>query len=172
VTPLVTGYLDQARTTRATADARSIADSIKLYQRDVGKYPIFVNAAEANADTPSSAFIATSNGASPTDGIGGGAWTTGLSGTSLELYMNANYVGRPTTVSVGRTFFNGPYIGNVDADPWGNKYYVTAANLQDDSAYYGFIVSAGPDGALSTAPNQPKTSMFAVGGDDVVALVR
>ena len=41
LTPLVTNYLDQARLTRAQADVRTIADAIKLYQRDTGRWPIY-----------------------------------------------------------------------------------------------------------------------------------
>ena len=108
----------------------------------------------------------------PSDGVGGGAWTTGLATTSLELFLNANYLGRSTAVSVGRTYFSGPYVGILDADPWGNKFYVAAGNLQDDSDKYGFVISAGPDGILNTSPAQLKTTTFVVGGDDVVTVIK
>jgi general secretion pathway protein G len=170
ITPLASSYIDQARTTRATAEARSIADAIRLYQRDVGEFPIFLNTTEAINDTPSATLIATANGSTPLDGIG--LWTTDLSTTSLELYMNANYLGRTITVEVGRTHFNGPYVGNLESDPWGNKYYLTAANLRDDSPNYAFILSAGPDGSLNTFPDQAKSSPFSVGGDDIVTVIR
>src|SRR6266700_3167396 len=41
LTPVVTGYLDQARLSRAQADVRTIADAIKLYHTDTGVYPFF-----------------------------------------------------------------------------------------------------------------------------------
>ena len=41
LTPMVTGYLDQARVARAQADVRTIADALKLHQRDTGRFPIY-----------------------------------------------------------------------------------------------------------------------------------
>src|SRR2546426_10846808 len=41
LTPMVAGYLDQARIARAQADTRTIADAIKLYQRDTGRWPVY-----------------------------------------------------------------------------------------------------------------------------------
>src|SRR5712691_8100606 len=51
LTPVVTGYVDQARVTRAAADVRTIADGTRLYRRDAGRFPIYANATGAAADT-------------------------------------------------------------------------------------------------------------------------
>src|SRR5438132_12101024 len=46
LTPMVTNYLDQARIARAQADLRTIADAVKLYQRDTGQWPVFANSGD------------------------------------------------------------------------------------------------------------------------------
>src|SRR5437016_11089906 len=83
LTPMVTGYLDQARTARAQADVRTIADAIKLYNRDTGRWPIHDSGAQY-PNTSAAADIATGGGTAPTSG---GGWTVAIGGTSLELYL-------------------------------------------------------------------------------------
>src|SRR5262250_2527714 len=80
LTPMVTGYLDQARTARAQADVRTIADAIKLYRRDTGRWPIYNNAA-AVPNTAASTEMGTSTGTAPTSGAG---WAVSLGNSSLE----------------------------------------------------------------------------------------
>src|SRR6266850_2945433 len=58
LTPLVTNYLDQARTTRAMADTRTIADSIRLYKRDTGYYPLYTSLSNAKLGTTSANILA------------------------------------------------------------------------------------------------------------------
>src|SRR5437764_14905576 len=50
LTPMVSGYLDQARVARAQADVRTIADAIKLYNRDTGRWPIYDNSTDYSSD--------------------------------------------------------------------------------------------------------------------------
>ena len=166
--PLVISHLEDSRIARATADVRTIADAVRLYRSDVGKYPIFNNLTDANNDTAAATLLTTANGESPT----GTNWTTGIGGVALELFLNGNYLNRPTDTTGGRIAFHGPYIGRIESDPWGNKYYLTAANLQDNSPYYAFVISAGPNTVLDTNRDQPKTGPFTVGGDDIVLQIR
>src|SRR2546427_11258140 len=41
LTPMVNGYLDRARESRAPADVKTIANAIKAYRNDTGVYPFF-----------------------------------------------------------------------------------------------------------------------------------
>src|SRR5467141_3311136 len=95
LTPIVTNYIDQARVARAMADARVIADAVRLYQRDIGVYPIFDTTAEVTADNPGAGdqFIVGPAGAgTPTAGIA--AWGSNVATTTLTSYLNTNYLGR------------------------------------------------------------------------------
>src|SRR6266481_3824364 len=69
LTPIVTGYLDQARVARAQADTRTVADAVKLYQRDTGRWPVYLSA----GDFPSTiggtkALIGGNTGSNPQNG--------------------------------------------------------------------------------------------------------
>ena len=53
LTPVVTNYVDQARIARATADVKTIADAMRLYQRDAARFPVYTNLTAAASDTAS-----------------------------------------------------------------------------------------------------------------------
>src|SRR5687767_2696335 len=79
LTPTVTNYVDQARATRALGDTKTLADAVRLYQRDVGEFPIYDSIAEVAADAVGGdglLLAGPAGGATPTDAVGGGAWTT------------------------------------------------------------------------------------------------
>lgn len=173
LTPVVVNYMDQARTTRAVADVRSIADAVRLYQRDTGKFPIYANTTDAGSDTAGASLLV-GPGTAPTDGSTSptNQWTTGITTTTLEVYLNENKLNLTTTPKVGNTGFKGPYIGTVQADPWGYRYTVTAMNLTRASTNWGVVISPGPDGILQTDPTQVTSAQFTALGDDIVAIVK
>ena len=173
LTPIVTNYIDQARVARGMADARVIADAIRLYQRDVGAYPIFDSTAEQIADDPGAAdqFIA-GPAAGTTPSVSVGAWGSNVATTTLTSYLNSNSLGRSTTATLGKVAFRGPYVGSLEADPWGNRYYVTAANLTNGSANWAFVISAGPNGSLETSDAMARSATLTPGGDDIVVVIR
>ena len=174
LTPMVSGYLDQARVARAQADVRTIADSIKLYNRDTGRWPIYDSSADYSGDsvpgTNSKLEFGTSTGNSPTAGASWALGTT-LNTTSLELYINNDRSG-VGTAAFPRAGFRGPYVGSVDSDPWGNKYLLNAANLKRSSTNHAYIISAGPNGTLETNRDVATTANVSAGGDDVIALIK
>ena len=90
----------------------------------------------------------------------------------MESYLNGNVMNRSTSATGGRVVFRGPYVGNIDADPWSNRYYVNAGELGSDATNWAFVVSAGPDGLIQTTKTQPKSGAFASTGDDLVAPIR
>src|SRR5881227_3007103 len=72
LTPMVTNYIDQSRVARAQADLRTIADAVKLYQRDTGRYPVYDSSTAFASDTVSKAVVGSSGGTAPIDG--GSSW--------------------------------------------------------------------------------------------------
>ena len=171
LTPIVVGYLDQARLARAQADVRTIADAIKMYRNDTGVYPFFDTSTAANSGNTSDiagnkAMVANANGSDIS------TETSTTATTTLEVYLNTNVMSRSTTATGGRVKFGGPYVGRIESDPWSNKYYVDAGNLGANSTYWAFVVSAGPDATISTSKTQAKTGTFAASGDDLVAPIR
>lgn len=169
LTPMVTGYLDQARTARAQADVRTIADAVKLYNRDTGRWPIYETSAANTSDTSAAADIGTAGGTAPSTGTG---WTVSIGTTSLEIYLN-NDKSTVGTASFPKAGFRGPYIGTVDSDPWGHQYVLNASNLKRSSTNHAFVASAGPNGALDVSRDVSTGANVSTSGiDDIIAIIK
>lgn len=173
LTPMVTGYLDQARVARAQADARTIADAVKLYQRDTGRWPVYASAGDFSSNTIAGGktLIGGNAGSNPADGLGVWGVSAAIASSSLETYLNGNFTSLSTTNAFTKAGFRGPYIASLDSDPWGNRYILTASYLAG-TTNHAYVISAGPNGVMDTAPNQTGVQPFAVGLDDIVSVIR
>src|SRR5207253_693117 len=96
-------------------------------------------------------------------------WSGYTTTTDLSTYLNTNKLGLATSGLPGKVMFNGPYLGAVDTDPWGNAYVVAAKNLVNASADRGFVISGGPNGKLDMSP-AVGTTTFSVGSTDDIAV--
>lgn len=173
LTPMVINYLDQARVSRATADAKTIAQAVQLYRKDVGFYPVYNSSTNAALGTTDynllvGGLTGTTTATKPT--YTGGGWSTLFGGTAGDIVTVLNTV--PTGLSTndknpGKTSFRGPYIGALDTDPWGNPYIV--ANMT--GANHAFVISAGPNGNLDTAVPSGTTGSVTASSDDIVAQI-
>jgi prepilin-type N-terminal cleavage/methylation domain-containing protein len=75
------------------------------------------------------------------------------------------------TTTGGRRW-RGPYVSRLGPDPWGNAYIVSIGAMEADGSPItkpttnekskGWIISAGPNGILETAPDASS-----LGGDDI-----
>jgi prepilin-type N-terminal cleavage/methylation domain-containing protein len=175
--PMVVTYIEQGRIARAQADLRTIADAIKLYQRDTGQWPVYASSGNYTANPQviagSKTLIGGSNGGNPGNGTASPAWavSSNIATAALETYLNGNNTGVSTTNPFPKRGFNGPYIGNMEMDPWGNKYLLTAADLAG-TTNHAYVISAGPNGMMDTTLDQSVTGTFTIGGDDVVEVIR
>jgi prepilin-type N-terminal cleavage/methylation domain-containing protein len=175
LTPLVMNYAEQSRIARAQSDVASIANAMRLHRRDTGRWPIYSSQATFDSEQccgGTSSLIGSGSGAAPADGISIWNVSTRISTTSLEVFINGNLSNVTTSGAFPRPHFGGPYIGNMDSDPWGNKYLLTGANLFENAVYRTFIISAGPNGQLDTENNQNASEPLVVGVDDIVAEIR
>ncbi len=174
LTPMVTNYIDQSRITRALADSRTIADAIRLYQRDTGQWPVYASPSDYTSNTccgGGNTLIGSSAGSNPTAGTFNWNISSVLAGSSLETYLNGNFTNVSTTIGFPKKGFRGPYVGSLDSDPWGNRYILTGANLAG-TTNHAFVISAGPNGAVDTNLTQDVTTQFTPGSDDIVAVIR
>jgi prepilin-type N-terminal cleavage/methylation domain-containing protein len=163
LTPLVAGYIDEARATRALVEARTIAQAIGFHQADTGRYPIYATATATSTDTD----ILFGPGTAVTFTAG---WGTPAS-TSLQTRLNTNFFSLPTTFGTGRIAYHGPYTVNLDSDPWGRTYVATLGNAPGNTGVAAFVISAGLDGIIQTTKQQNGSS-FVVSGDDIVVRVK
>jgi type II secretory pathway pseudopilin PulG len=160
LTPVVNGYLEQARISRATAETRLIADAIRYYHRDTGRYPVYSTPTDNTVDGE---FL-----------IGPGTAPAGVVGTTISLitYLTTNVAGYSTTAKMTSAGYRGPYLGSADADPWGRSYVATGTELGANTNW-AFVVSAGPDGEVTTDVTQDKSlGPFATADDDVGAIIK
>ncbi len=170
MTPLVVGYIDQARVTRAAADARAIRTSLLAYKRDTARFPIFSNIANANADT-AAGDVLFGDGTLVAD-AGGVDWTlSALTTIGLDEYLNTNKLSLPTSARGGRVAYRGPYM-NIASDPWNNAYLVTAHALKNTRSDHAYVISAGPNSTLETDRTQATSASVTVGGDDIVTRIQ
>ena len=181
LTPLVTSYVDQARVAKAQTDARSLAEAISRFERDVGRYPMFNPATGFLDDSSANVFRLDGTGKAPTDSTGTGwamATTSGgdCVGTCNPLatanVLMANIPLYTVSGSLAKPFkWKGPYI-DVEADPWGNKYLVNIISCKSTSTNACFVLSAGPNGTVETTFEVGATTTLSPGGDDIIYRIK
>jgi prepilin-type N-terminal cleavage/methylation domain-containing protein len=166
LTPLVTQYVDDARTTRAMDEARQIAQGVQLFQRDTGRLPAYASLTTTTTD------LMAINGPGTLPTLTGTGWatvdTTGASVSGFNSRVNGNLFSLPTTLGTGRVNYRGPYTVTVTPDPWGYQYHAVVGTLPTLAAY---VISPGPDGEIDTALEQALNS-FAASDDDIVFRIR
>lgn len=165
LTPMITGYVTNARIRRAENDCKAIAAAITQFNLDVGEWPIW----EVGTSTgPNDAFydVLLSPGDAPFDSTG--TWSADVEDIADQL--NDNVVSYPTT---GRhRQWKGPYLPDVSEDPWGNKYLVNVASLAPGATEQAiFVLSAGPNEFIETEYAQGIVTP-ALGGDDIWCRIR
>jgi prepilin-type N-terminal cleavage/methylation domain-containing protein len=168
LTPIINSYVDRARLNSANSDVKNIAAAILQYNTDTKVWPIY----KTNADIPNGNTwdVASTPGDTPSLGAGATGWTTGiLSGTtSLDLMLNSNFLGLPTT---GTRAWKGAYL-QIGSDPWGSAYFVTTTNLKPNSTFAAYVISPGPNQAIETPYQPDKGATLTPGGDDIVQRIR
>lgn len=181
LTPMLFDYLKESKTSRAKADVRNIAASIANFNRDLQVYPIYKATTKADSATVLVLHTNEGNQAGLDTGITG--WTTAedTSGGTIQVLDKALLDGKLADASTLYTNvvkkpgeWKGPYMTDFKADPWGNKYYVSAEGMQPGSVKAAFVLSAGPNGKIETALQQDAAgaTVFAVGGDDVAYRIK
>jgi prepilin-type N-terminal cleavage/methylation domain-containing protein len=167
LTPIINSYIDRARFNSAHSDVKNIAAAIVQFNTDTRVWPIY-KGTFTSLSNPT--FITlTTEGNDATDSSAGMTWTIAPADAgSLNGVLNTNTMNLTTS---GARAFKGAYLQDAP-DPWGSKYYVTAANLAPNSNNAAYVISAGPNQALETTINQTRIGTIVVGGDDIVQRIR
>lgn len=201
LTPLVTGYIDQARIARAQGDVNAISAAIQRVKTDTGVYPIYTTYANAVAGTDTTGSekeFLVSEGEDPTNftfsataAMCGAATGVGGAGAVedcglMETHLNTNILALAEANVAGRVAYRGPYMSGLAAvaDPWNKRYIVVAGGLATVQVTSGpptttsatrdhaFVVSAGPNQILNTDVTQDSDSVFAISSDDIAVRIR
>ena len=164
LTPMIIGYISDARTRRAQSDVKIIASAVLAFNKDMKDWPIWVT--NTDRKTPGTPYAALTSG----DGdIPTGTIPTPLGSIDEQLMTNV-----PVYPGTGGSKWVGPYLETVKADPWGNKYYIDVVGLQPNnlsSFKPAYVVSAGPNKKLDTASGQ-SGPLVTIGDDDIVFRIK
>jgi type II secretory pathway pseudopilin PulG len=182
-------HLDDARLSRATADAQMIGISIDSFMHDTGWAPVF-KSGTARGPEDDMFLVLQTDGSEPQADTSLNWPTEDSQRDRLDNQLIKNKPGgtgaaypRMGEISYARfKGWNGPYTTSMpSSDPWGDKYFVniqllTAKGVQMAHSTLTlstgqrpavFVVSAGPNRQLETRFDQVAEA-FAAGGDDVV----
>lgn len=174
LTPIVSGYLEDARLQRARSDGRALADALLEAQRDLGDFPVFRDGSPSSRGLDDASTYDVLIGPGQVPVLSGAGWSAAYDGGSdagsLAAQLVENGPGYPTQ---GRFSWRGPYVEQPSSDPWGAAYLVNAENLRPAQDEAAWVLSAGPDGIVQTDFDQDRTGgTVAPAGDDVLVRIR
>ena len=178
--PLAMDKLAQSKTARAQADIDAIAAALTNFFSDLGHFPACNANTGGDCDPQSNSvndlrFLAVCTGSGscepeyPTFTGGGATWdlTTNQQGGADAPVNNAynhlvannpniNATEGESGLDYRTTKWKGPYITKLAVDPFGKAYIIHVGAMQKTGTAIasgkGWILSAGPDGNLDTAP--------------------
>jgi len=159
LTPTVLKYIDEARNDRAQSDVGNISAMLNDLIKDTGQYPGNKLDTTATANT----FLCSPGNV----GLPGQTWGITANCEDLANHLVVNNPGNTASTSddypsSGKFRWKGPYLTNLDADPWGNAYQVNASTLIGGNTSVTWVISAGPDASFQTS-----VSSTSLSGDDV-----
>jgi prepilin-type N-terminal cleavage/methylation domain-containing protein len=167
VAPGVLNNIAQGRFARAQSDVQILASAIMRFKSDTGVFPRCAKA--ANPDTAGNKFdfLASRGGDFPKMGSGSdwssAAFTNGtvapgsvedftnhlINGSSRTTTSDSLYTRAPQVEDPGSFGFRGGIVSSDPPDPWGHKYICNVAALGEPGQAV-WVISAGPDGVIST----------------------
>ena len=160
--PNIAKNIDDSKKARALNETVVIGAAIGDFYKDAGVWPQYSNSAN-----PADIYLLTSGtGGTGTAGGGSSGWwqrDAGWGGgnkDSLEDQLITNDPGYATTVP-SQYQWKGPYIPEVNADPWNTHYsvniaYVSTPNInpEDSGNFACWVLSAGPNKIWETSVDQ------------------
>lgn len=159
LTPTIAKNINDAKVARASNEAQVIAAAMGSFFKDVGRWPTKQDA----AGTADYYYILYGDG-NPTTGIGNwsstGAWAARADTFANHLARNTPGGASATAnqyAATGKFKWNGPYITEITADPWGSHYSCNVISFWYSAAYMNYaiyVLSAGADRAMDTGYNQ------------------
>ena len=156
ITPTVLKYIAEAQQSRAEEDVRSLSLVLNDLIKDTGQFP--------GTKLPTGKTFLCSPGTKV-----GGSWGDGTKCGDLTLHLITNDPNEDATpdstgdyLTTGRRKYKGPYVQNLNEDPWGNAYQINATTLISGNTSPTWVISSGPDGTMDTA-----VSATALAGDDL-----
>ncbi len=146
--PIVSGELADTGTATAQGETRRIGTALNQFFKDVSFAPTGPGGNNTIEFLVGSGTVPDPNGFNDDGGAGADADTYLTNGS-------AN----------GGSQWKGPYLAEIEPDPWGNAYMINVHGYYD-AAEFVWVISAGPNGTMDTAPSDTLLQ-----GDDLGILV-
>jgi len=148
--PIVAGELGDSSQSRALGDCNRIASAITQYVKDTRFFP--------TGQTGQNTLEFLRGVGQDPQGLGATMNDDGgAPGELLDFLTNGAANGGPQ--------WAGPYMMEIPADPWGNRYIVNVHGYYD-AAEYVWVISAGLDSTINTDPTDTTLQ-----GDDIGVLI-
>lgn len=149
--PTLTKYVGEAKIRRAEKDVQMICGSIGQFSSDTGLWPVSSNhGASGGTPAKNDVEVLKGPGNDPTDHATSQWFATANTSDNLDDQLQSNVADYPTT---GSRAWQGPYLGKLEKDPWGNAYLVNVEFLKPDQIKNRksvFVLSAGQNGVIDT----------------------
>ena len=188
-TPVISGFVEAARTTRAKSDLIVLGTAIQMYRFDTAE-SLFYQKGKVNwgmRDASVSVKMLVGNGDMPQVGPDGDPdWAMPYDGRLVDTFQDHLITNTPGYLTSGERAagsalpsqggFNapfawrGPYVNApVNSDPWGNRYACNAIYLVPSTGGNDVVLlSAGPDGSVNSGFTK---DALVAGGDDMILTV-
>ena len=158
VMPLVRPRVEAARIDRAKRDVEAIAQSLRTFWKTTGVWPC-----RDGAGNPDGLHLLCSGSRVPTSNpwLSANAWWTRLQTPQSDVLDNHLLRNAPKGSlaqrypTSGLLAWRGPYNDAIGLDPWDRPYLVLVAagraSPSGGDPYKLFVLSAGPDGHITTS---------------------
>jgi len=146
LTPTIVKNIKDAKITRARNEVQVIGGALASFYKDLGSWPFIPSSLEVLYG-PSGSTAST------------GSWQA--TATSTDNFVN--HLISNTAAYTACTFdgqercWDGPYLGEIKADPWGNYYEVNIGNTGGSI----WVMSAGVNKTMDTPYNIATTAVSA-----------
>lgn len=144
--PMIFGQVDEAKKTRALAEAKSIQSALIAFKKDVGVWPY--NSGTFGSTTSDVTMLVTG---SPADiSAADLAQLTALGYNTGKVERLSDHLSDATkAIAIYGDKWKGPYLSETPMDPWGKAYIVPVSLMVPTTPPYTgsiWIFSPGPGG--------------------------
>lgn len=172
--PMIFNQIDESKITKAQGEVKSIENALKMFNKDTGQWPMWVDATGSlpcNAGNATLVTLLNSQGDATTAAFGMSVlpnWDATTYSTGLNTLLQQASTCFPDTKTTPNKGWKGPYFPGptVPADPWGNPYVVNSKDFETAGKFV-WVLSAGPNGKLET-----DTIDTATKGDDIGVIIK
>ena len=174
--PVVMEKIEQGKSARVAGDLQTLVDGYIKFIKSTATLP----AVDRAGTKDQIQLLTVGRGNDPTDNTGTWGRITRRDDAFNHLVEDSPEGTEDGYTNAGISW-DGPYIGDVREDPWGNNYYIyveplyTAELATVTDRIIGWIISAGPNGVLETSNTSPTLNDRAVdrakGGDDLGIMI-